>query len=231
VIWIQAQTWLDLLFAHWAVPEEHLRRVVPPALPLDTFDGCAWVGVTPFEVTGLRMRGTPPLPGISRFAETNVRTYVTVDGRPGVHFLSLDAASLMAVFAARATYRLPYFRARATIDRSGGEISYSIRRLGQDAALRARYGPDGAAFHARPRTLEHFLTERYSLFTVSLGWVLRADIDHPPWSLQTAHADIVESTLPDADGIKLPASAPLVHFAERQDVVIGPPRPVRPARD
>jgi uncharacterized protein YqjF (DUF2071 family) len=230
VIWIQAQTWLDVLFAHWPVPVEHLRPAVPPALPIDTFDGYAWVALAPFEVTGLRMPGTPPLPRISRFAETNVRTYVSVDGRPGVHFLSLDAASAPAVFAARATYRLPYFHARATIARSGDEIAYAIRRLGQDAALRARYGPDGAAFHARPHTLEHFLVERYSLFTVSLGWVLRADIEHPPWPLQTAHAHIEESTIPGADGIELPATPPLLHFAERQDVLVGPLRPVRPAR-
>jgi uncharacterized protein len=227
VIWIQAQTWLNLLFAHWAVPEARIRQVVPPALPIDTFDGCAWVGVTPFEITGLRMRGAPPLPRISRFAETNVRTYVTVGGRPGIHFLSLDAASALAVVAARAMYRLPYFRARATIDRSGNEIAYAIRRVGQDAALRARYGPDGAAFRARPGTVEHFLAERYSLYTVSLGCVLRADIDHPPWSLQTAHAHIAESTIAGAAGVALPAGRPLLHFAARQDVVIGPPRPVR----
>lgn len=229
MIWIQAQTWLDLLFAHWAVPEEDLRRVVPPALPLDTFEGRAWVGVTPFEITGLRMRGTPPLPWLSHFAETNVRTYVTVDGRPGIHFLSLDAASPVAALAARATYRLPYYWARAAIDRSGGEVDYAIRRVGRDAALRARYGPDGAAFQAHAGTLEHFLVERYSLFTVSLGRVLRADIDHPPWPLQTAHADIEESSIAGADGIALPASPPLLHFAARQDVVIGPLMPVRRA--
>jgi len=229
VIWIQAQTWLDLLFAHWPVPEEHLRRVVPPALPIDTFESCAWVGVTPFEVTALRIRGTPAISAISRFAETNVRTYVTVDGRPGIHFLSLDAASAIAVFAARATYRLPYFRARATLHRSGNEIAYAIQRVGHDAALRARYGPDGPAFRARPGSLEHFLAERYSLYTVSLGWVLRADIDHPPWSLQPAQAHIEESTIARAAGIDLPAPPSLLHFATHQDVVIGPPRPVRRA--
>ena len=126
-------------------------------------------------------------------------------------------------------YSLPYFWARASIDRSRGEIAYAIRRVGQDVALRARYGPGGAAFRAGPRTLEHFLAERYSLFTVSLGWVLRADIEHPPWSLQTTHAHIEECSIAGAAGIELAASAPLLHFPERQDVVIGPPRLLCPA--
>ena len=99
--WIQGQTWLDLLFAHWSLPIDALRPAVSAALPLDTFDGRAWLGIAPeFEVIGLRAQGTPPMPGLSRFAETNVRTYTTIDGRPGIHFLSLDAASGFAVATA-----------------------------------------------------------------------------------------------------------------------------------
>src|ERR687890_1673231 len=80
--WVMGQTWQDLLFAHYRVDEAALRAVLPPEVPLDTFDGSAWIGVTPFVVTGLRARLMPPLPGTSRFAEINVRTYATVDGKP-----------------------------------------------------------------------------------------------------------------------------------------------------
>ena len=159
--WLQGQTWRDLLFAHWPVPADVLRRVLPPALPIDTWEGEAWIAVAPFEVTGLRLRGTLPPPVLSRFAETNVRTYTTVDGRPGVFFLSLDAASTVAVMAARASYRLPYFRARMAIGRSGGEISYRSTRVRGRASLRARYRPTGPAFQARPGTREHIIIERY----------------------------------------------------------------------
>src|SRR5918911_3016504 len=69
--WIQGQTWLDLLFAHSRLPVEGLRPAVPAELPIDTFDGRAWLGITPFRVSGLRARGTPPPPGVSRFPETN----------------------------------------------------------------------------------------------------------------------------------------------------------------
>ena len=208
------------------MPSEVVRSVVPPALPIDTWEGEAWIAVAPFEVTGLRLRGTWPPPVLSRFAEANVRTYTTVDGRPGVYFLSLDAASAAAVAAARASYRLPYFRARMAIERSGGEIGYRSMRVGGRASLRVRYRPTGAVFQARPGTLEHFLIERYCLYTVDGGRVRRADIHHQPWDPQPAHAQFAENTMTVAAGVSLPAREPLLHYAERQDVVIWAPTPV-----
>ena len=224
--WLQGQTWRDLLFAHWAVPAEVLRRVVPPALPIDTWEGEAWIAVAPFEVTGLRLRGTPPPPLLSRFAETNVRTYATLDGRPGVYFLSLDAASAVAVRAARTIYRLPYFHARMAIERSGAGIGYRSMRVGGGASLRARYRPTGPVFQARPGTREHFLIERYCLYTVAAGRVRRTDIHHPPWDLQPAEAHLAENTMTVAAGVALPGGAPLLHYAARQDVVVWSPAPV-----
>jgi uncharacterized protein YqjF (DUF2071 family) len=221
--WRQGQTWRDLLFAHWPVPVDLLRNVVPPALPIDAWEGVGWIAVTPFEVTGLRLRGTLPPPVVSRFAETNVRTYTTVDGKPGIYFLSLDAASALAVAGARAAYRLPYFRARMAVERSDGEIRYRSARVGSTALLRARYRPTGAAFQARPGTLEHFLIERYCLYTVDGDRIRRADIHHPPWDLQPAQAEFAENTMAAAAGVSLGAREPLLHYAPRQDVVIWPP--------
>jgi len=82
------QTWHDLLFAHWPVPFQQLRPLVPAQLSLDTCDGQCWVGVIPFWMSGVRSRGLPPLPGLSRFPELNVRTYVTYKGKGGVYFFS-----------------------------------------------------------------------------------------------------------------------------------------------
>jgi uncharacterized protein len=221
--WIQRQTWLDLLFAHWPVPETALRPAVPAGIPVDTFDGTAWIAVTPFEVTGLRPRGLPPLP---RFPELNVRTYTTIGGRPGIWFFSLDAGSAVAVAGARLTYRLPYHRAQMAIDRTGDGIAYRSRRPG--ASLRATYAPTGPPATARPGTLEHFLTERYSLYTLDRrGRPRRADIRHPPWPLQPARAELAENTMTAPFGIELGDASPLLHYAARQDVLVGPPRRVR----
>jgi uncharacterized protein YqjF (DUF2071 family) len=218
--WIQAQTWDHLLFAHWRVPEEELRRHVPEQLPLDTFDGSAWIAITPFRVSGLRVRGLLPLPYLSSFLELNTRTYVSLDGKPGIYFFSLDAESALAVEAARRLYRLPYFRARMFAD-LGPEIRYRSQRTeGERASFEGRYHAAGAAETAAAGSLEHFLTERYCLFTLHEGRTHWAEIHHPPWPLQPAEAEIAENTMPPP-GIDLDGE-PLLHYSERQDVVIWP---------
>src|SRR5258708_31233788 len=88
--WVMAQIWHDLLFAHWPVETRVLRAIVPAQLPLDIFDGRCWVGVVPFRMSGIHGHYLPSIPGLSRFPELNVRTYVTLGGKPGVYFFSLD---------------------------------------------------------------------------------------------------------------------------------------------
>ncbi len=225
--WVQGQSWLDLLFAHWSFPMEALRPAVPARLPIDTFEGRASLGITPFEVSGLRLQGIPPVPVVSRFPETNVRTYTTIDGKPGIYFLSLDAASRLAVAAARMIYRLPYFGADMAIERRGDEIRYRSRRGEPHAELAACYRPAGAVFNAQPGTLEYFLTERYCLYTLDERHsVLRADIHHAPWPLQPSEGAFERNTMTAPYGIGLPDDPPLLHFAARQDVVIWAPKHV-----
>jgi len=168
-----AQTWQDLLFAHWRLPVSVVRANVPRELPLDQFDGSAWVGVTPFRLTGLRARRTYPLPVLSSFPELNVRTYVKVDDKPGIYFFSLDAGSALAVAAARRFYGLPYYWSEMSAKSEGREVDYRSRRRGERRGrFAARYRPDGRELRAQPGTLEHFLTERYCLYTVDAGVVL-----------------------------------------------------------
>src|SRR5580704_2964320 len=135
------QIWHDLLFAHWPLPEAAIRPLVPAQLALDTFDGQCWVGVVPFHMTGIHRRGLPPVPGLSRFPELNVRTYVTYGGKAGVYFFSLDAANLLAVYAARAFYHLPYFHATMSSRERAGTIHYASRRRRVAAEFRGSYRP------------------------------------------------------------------------------------------
>ena len=217
--WIMEQTWNDLLFAHWPVSTDILRPLVPSSLSLDAFDGQCWVAVVPFHMTGIRARGVPPIPGLSSFPELNVRTYVTVGGKPGVYFLSLDASSRAAVWSARATYRLPYFHARMRVGHNNGWVTYNSGR-NPGATFTAKYRPLRAIQLRKPGTLEHWLTERYCLYTVAGDAVFRADIHHEQWPLQDAQAEIVENTMAGAAGIQLPRLPPLLHFAERLRVLI-----------
>jgi uncharacterized protein len=221
--WVMGQSWIDLLFAHWAVPESALRAVVPARIPIDTFDGTAWIGLTPFEVVGLHPRALAPMPWLSRFPELNLRTYTTIDGRPGIWFFSLDAARTAAATVARLTYQLPYRHARMAIARAGKRIEYRSRARIAPAVLRAAYEPTGPATHPAPGTLEHFLTERYCLYTVDRHARLRrADIHHLPWALQPARAELAENTMTEPLEIRLPAQQPLLHYAARQDVLVWP---------
>jgi uncharacterized protein len=216
--WVMGQTWDDLLFVHYRVSAEKLRALVPDGLELQEHSGSAWLGVTPFVITGLRARGLLPIPFTSSFLELNVRTYVTRDDKPGIWFFSLDASSQLAVEAARRLYRLPYFRADISVRRRGEEILYDCSR-DDGKAFSAAYRPTGTVFNAEDGSLEEFLTERYCLYAEHEGRLYRADIHHRPWPLQEAEARIDLNTMPP---LKLPGDEPLLHFSARQDVVIWP---------
>jgi uncharacterized protein len=215
-----AQAWNDLLFAHWPIDPASLRALVPMQLPLDTFDRRCWVAVTPFHMSNVRARGVPPLPGLSRFPELNVRTYVTVGDRPGVYFFSLDAGNRAAVWAARRFYRLPYFHARMLVLGDEQGMTYDSRRYHSHAELRAGYAAAGPVQLRQPGTLEHWFTERYCLYTVANGNIYRAEIHHAQWPLQDADAEIESNTMASAAGIQLAKTKPLLHFAKKLQVLV-----------
>ena len=221
--WMMTQTWHDLLFAHWPIDPAALAAKIPAGLELDLFDGQAWLGVVPFHMSNVAPRGVPALPWISAFPELNVRTYVRAGGKAGVYFFSLDAANPVAVGVARTLLNLPYHSAAMQVDTRDGWIHYSSRRTSAGAApaeLAGRYRPTGDAREPAAGTLEHFLTERYCLFTVDhASQPQRLDIHHPPWELQPAEAAFTVNTMADAAGVRLPGVAPLLHFARRQDAV------------
>lgn len=220
------QAWNHLLFAHWSLPADVMRRHVPLSLDLDLYKGKAWLAVTPFFLNDLAPRLGPAFPGLSEFPELNVRTYVTYRGVPGVFFFSLDAGSWPAVIGARLGFGLPYFRANMTIERSGDEVAYRSRRRGSGRATQflARYRPTSAVRTSAPGSLEYFLTERYCLYAIRGKSVWRAHIHHKPWPLQAASAQIEVNTMADAAGIELPATPPLLHFAHRIEVLVWPPK-------
>jgi uncharacterized protein len=220
--WVMAQSWHDLLFAHWPVAVTAMQPLVPRELELDLFDGQCWVGVIPFWMSGVRARGTPAIPGVSRFAELNVRTYVRCGDKPGVCFFSLDAANHLAVATARNLYHLPYFFADMKAEVEGGTIIYQSARHGQPVEFRGRYSAIAPVALRQPGSLAHWLTERYCLYTVHRDQVWRGEIHHAPWPLQDAAAQIEVNTMAQAAGVDLPDSQPLLHFAKRLDVLIWP---------
>jgi uncharacterized protein YqjF (DUF2071 family) len=185
--------------------------------------------VIPFAIPRLAPRGAPWRLGLA-FPELNVRTYVTAEGKPGIWFFSLDAASVWAVIMARATYHLPYYWARMRLRKREGWIAYRSRRRhpgAPAAAFFGRYRPTGPVYHSVPGTLEDWLTARYCLYAADRrGRLWRGEINHPPWPLQPAEAEITTNTMAAAHGIAL-AGEPLLHFARRVDMVAWWPQRMR----
>jgi len=222
-------TLVDLLLVHWRVRAEELRRLVPPKLEVDTFDGSAWLGLAAFRVTALRLRGTLPLPGLSSFPEANVRTYVTAGGMPGIWFFSLDVASPLALAPGRRLYHLPYFHARMSLQRHGDWIEVESARAAaadRPVVFSGRYRPRGPVFAPAPGSLEHFLAERYCLYALDgRGRLGRAEIHHAAWMLQPAKVELGLNTMAP-EGVSLPDEPSLAHFAAERDLLTWPLRRV-----
>jgi uncharacterized protein YqjF (DUF2071 family) len=161
---------------------------------------------------------------MSSFCETNIRTYVSFDGKPGILFLTLDASSPVAVAGGRLLGALPYRRARMTVRRSSdGWVEYASARRG--FRVQARYAAGGPPFCAAAGSLEAFLVERYCLYTVRAGWIWRVDVHHLPWTLHEPLAGCEIEASVDDPSVPL-AGEPLLHVTARQDVVVWTPMPV-----
>ncbi len=220
------QSWCDLTFLHWRYPVAILREHVPAPLEVESFDGSGWVGLTPFLLKDLRPPLFPALPWISRFPETNCRTYVRgPDGKPGVWFFSLDAARAAAVAGARAGFGLPYAWSRMRVAVSGTQVAYQSDRRWPDRLGRTRIRIErGEAIQARD--LEIFLTARFRLYSRIAGRMTYTNVEHAPWPLAAARLLEATETLTAAAGLPAPEGAPLAHFSPGVHVRIAAPQRV-----
>ncbi|MFC6786235.1 YqjF family protein [Halobaculum halobium] len=205
--------WRDALFAHWRVDPATVEARLPDALSVATYDGDAYLGVVPFEMTDIRPRWSPV--GLS-FPELNLRTYVTDGDTKGVYFFNLDAADPIGVGVARALFRLPYYRASMDVTRDGDRVtvtSHRIHRGAPEAHFDATYGPAGETSPPEPGSLEAFLVENYRFYTEGRDRVYYGDIAHEPWPLADADAQIRTNTLFDANGFEAPSGEPICHYS------------------
>ena len=208
------QHWGSLLFMHWPVPAGLLRPLVPEPLSIDTHGGLAWVGITPFTMWGVRPAFAPPIPFLSKSHELNVRTYVHLDGVPGVWFFSLDAENTLAVLGARVAFHLPYFRARMSLERRDRTLYFSSSRTTRRSApaeFEAVWTVGDGLGEASPGSLDFFLIERYCLYSARGGGIFRARISHRPWPLHSAHLLSYRSTMLESQGLPPPEGEPLLH--------------------
>jgi uncharacterized protein len=218
---VMFQRWRFLTFLHWRYEPEQIRTLLPSQITLDTFDGAAWIGLTPFLLTGLRPPFFPALPWISKFTETNVRTYVRgTDGERGIWFFTLEAQRLAAVLGARLSYRLPYRWARMRVRLHGGRVDYcSVRRWpGTRAETDISVQPGNPM---SPGDFDNFLTARYRLYTIAAKRLAFAQIEHEPWPLHEAQVLQLKQNVIERSGVPQAMGEPIVHYSPDLTVRVG----------
>jgi uncharacterized protein YqjF (DUF2071 family) len=219
------QRWEAMTMLHWAYPAEVVGAMLPEGLEADTWEDRAWVSITPFLMVDFRVGPLPPVPKLSTFPETNVRTYVRgPDGRDGLWFLSLEADSVPTVVGASTLYGVPYRFADMTVEQ-GDTTRYRSRRrdapdIGHDIVVRVG-GPCEA-----PSDFDHWLTGRWRAFTTVADRLATVPVQHQPWPLREAEVMKLEQTLLVANGLPEPVEDPLVHHSPGVDVRLGAPRPL-----
>jgi uncharacterized protein len=224
---LMQQTWEKLLFLHWPFSPEQVEAYLPRGLEIDTFNGVAWVGLTPFTVSNLSVMPLPPIPGTDSFHELNLRTYVHANGVPGVWFFSLEASKLLPTLAARAFYWLDYRFSNIIFRSRSGNLEFIAHREddGINAEFAATWSPGKLLPMPQIESLEFFLTERYALFAAREEQLVQARIYHTPWQLYSADLLSFETTMFDWLGLPNPIAEPLVHYSPIQKVEVWAPTP------
>ncbi|MEQ9406399.1 MAG: DUF2071 domain-containing protein [Fuerstiella sp.] len=203
------QSWRHLTFIHWRLPAETLQPLLPDGLTIETFDDSAWLGLVPFSMERVRPWWSPPVPGISWFLETNVRTYVRhQNGQTGVWFFSLDANHRLAVSVARRFWHLNYVHARLQLSRDDQTWHYSGQRPAtpEDAyQITACPEKPEQLQTAAEGSLDHFLLERYHLFAQRPdGRFYCGQVHHDPYTWCGVLLPSLSQSLTAAAGCPIP---------------------------
>ncbi len=220
--WLMKQTWSDILFAHYPVPRKILEKLIPTELTLDTFYQTGWVSIVPYFTSSVHLRGLPPIPGTAAYPGFNIRTYVTMNGKPGVYFFRLTAANFLAAYTAKTFFRLPYSYMNMQFKKAKDLIVFESEKK-SGLQLLCNYKSISEAHQTQQGSLEEWLVERYCLYTVNKkGVPLQADILHDPWHLERAEAEFHQNTLLTSLNIVPENEKPILHFAKQRVVRFWP---------
>ncbi|MGG1398021.1 DUF2071 domain-containing protein [Bacillus salipaludis] len=215
--WIMRQTWSNILFLHWPIPLNILRPHIPSSLQIDTFNGSAWIGVIVFVLEGIFPRGISSISLTPKFPEMNVRTYVTCDGKPGIYFLSIDVENWASLKIAKRWFHLPYYSAQVSFRKEGQSFHIHSSRNGNfntPITFKGKYVPVSEVYFPKEGTLDHWLTERYCLYSSNNGDnIYCGEIHHLPWPLQKAEMEIFRNTLLSPFHFDISEVDPIVHFS------------------
>jgi hypothetical protein len=229
---IAHQRWRCVSFLHWRYEADVIQRMLPVGLAPHLVDGSAWVGLTPFRVEGFRLPGTPALPVVSQFPETNLRTYVVDgDGTDGLWFFSLDVQSVVMAVSARLGLNIPYFPARMSVVDAGNTVRYQSRRVGEPAAFHRIEVRPGAPLGDELSERDEALLGRWRAFTEVAGHLVQVPVEHQPWPVHAATLVGLDESVTIAAGLPAPDGEPVVHYSPGVDARLGPPRRAGSSRE
>ncbi len=211
--WQYYQEWNRVLFLHWEIPFDLLRNVVPKQLPLDSFDGKYYISLVAFTMEHIRPRYLPAVAFVSDFHEINIRTYIKIDNKEGVYFLSIEAGKALSAFVARKLSGLPYRKTDMT--RNHG--IYTSTNHAQKFHFHTDY--DTGALLTSKTSLDKWLTERYCLYLEEDNHIYRYDIHHKEWEIKSASVRQL-TTQYTIDHIHLTNLPPnMIHYSDGVKVV------------
>ncbi|MBU8880406.1 DUF2071 domain-containing protein [Bacillus sp. FJAT-29790] len=221
--WVMRQTWSNLLFLHWPISSESLRPYIPPSIQIDIFGEYAWLGVILFVTEGVYPRGLSSVSLACKFPEINLRTYVIYNGKPGIYFLSLDSRNWASTMIGKSWFHLPYYYAQISFQQKGQAFHFQSTRKGKiDEPIKfsCNYAHSSEVYFTQEGTLDHWLTERYCMFSSDKGSnIYSVDLHHRPWPLQKAEAEIYTNTLFSPFHFDLSEVKPLSHFSKGIDAL------------
>nr|WP_269845156.1 DUF2071 domain-containing protein [Marinococcus halophilus] len=211
--------WRNALFAHWEKTPGEVARSLPEHMEVDTFQGRAYVGVVSFSMHDIRPSFFPKQTGL-HFPELNLRTYVCVDGEPGIYFYNLDASSPLGVWIARRNFAIPYYQARFSIRHYQSWTYWNHHRRSGNVRFRAKYRTTGEQLPAAEGSLENWLAERYRFYTAKDRQIWYGDVVHKPWKLYRGEYAEEENGLLAAGGFNHSDGRP-VHVMVSPGVDVG----------
>jgi uncharacterized protein len=226
--WLR-NNWEELTFVHWAYAPEVVQRLLPAGLDVDTFEGRAYVSLIPFRMSDASPRGLPAVPWISRFSETNVRTYVVdAAGNHAIWFFSLDANRLPIVLLARSLLGFPYVWSKMSIDIDGDRRRYETqrRRWPRTPSATSVVAVEIGERIPEPSELDVFLTARWGTIArwpSHRGALRHHPVDHAEWELHQAALLQLDSSSVDAAGLPSPTGEPMVRWAKPIAARFAPP--------
>jgi uncharacterized protein YqjF (DUF2071 family) len=215
--WIWYQQWLDAAFLHWSFSPVAVQPLLPRGLSLDLFEGRAWVSVVAFNMVAVHPRGLWPVPGLSNFAEVNVRTYVVRDGKPGVYFLSIEAANPIAAWLARILSPLPYQYRGMRRYRERDQEVFTVGQASEDPHFHLVYRPGKTVGTKSDNDL--WLTERYCLYAHQKNEILRAEVHHEPWPVQRLEVQSLKCSYRFSDSVHFQEAPEICHYSPGVPIV------------